>query len=860
MAVYAVGAALSTSLLAALTMLEAPIWARALAILFGVAVAVALERAKYQKEVLDNTSANSALQAQEDRELSRRIAHLDYLFSTEWPPPKVSEVNRATIGVKVPFQDAKQESKDDENYVTRDIESVAKSKVNSLDALLIVGDPASGATRTAYEIAAATSPNYLILAPAADSGLEQAFIELEAHLLLEGTQRAVLWLDEIHRYTTPDDSIALVIKRLKNHFAHLRVIATVPSGLLFRTWASSYNHTRSLLGEPLVIPRPPSNTELEEARRKIPNYDCSGGIAVAFTAHRTLLDRMAEGNTHCQFEADNSGCSVSRNVLAVTSTWSQTGTNQELSVSILESILKGLPADGTIGMKHLQSAIDWATLPILGGLSLLTRDGPADNFRENTIALNAVLTPSIYSEQNAANVLVWKEAIQQAISLDDSESLGRIGFCAQERGLLELSETVWSKVSDLGDPAAKWLSLSVEACRESYRDSDLITLLQHQLRLVEREHGAMSVEVANILEDLGASWRELNHGNLTLELYQRSLMIRESVYSRNDPNTALTLSRLAEMWSTAGAYGTAIKLVRRARQIADDDPRIDILVRAEIICTTASVHIDSGRYPQGLAFATEANNLLVEHNNIPIATDEFSRIAAEIKHVLGYAYYKNAKYEESFSIQNELVKQLRKIVGAHRLLARELNCTGMSLYEMGRIDQAEPFYAESLAVSEALPGVTRDGASYLNLGNCKLYRGDAEGAYPYLIKAKNYFERAANADLALVYTLSSLAMAETHQKKYKSAQNHHKRAIKIAEKLFGSEHIEVGHMLVPAADNDLQFERRQRAKTRYLRALRIYQRSSIPIDHPRFVRLREAIRDSFPELIITSDGETMSTK
>jgi hypothetical protein len=173
------GLAAATLLQAVLAILGAPAWVRYPAAVLGFAVAVSAEWEKWRVTRREQSAATAAAEgaaraAEEAWERAARGA------LRRWPPLPAAAEDPYFLGLARSRLAARfAEGEAPAPYVGRDADQEYKKRLRAHGCVLLIGEPASGVTRTAFEAMAALWPRLLVVAPdpgrpeAARNALEQ---------------------------------------------------------------------------------------------------------------------------------------------------------------------------------------------------------------------------------------------------------------------------------------------------------------------------------------------------------------------------------------------------------------------------------------------------------------------------------------------------------------------------------------------------------------------------------------------------------------------------------------------------------------------------------------------------------------
>jgi hypothetical protein len=253
-----------------------------------------------------------------------------------WPVPRIRDVDPYTqLGV-ARSQRAEGYPVDGKGvapYVERDIDPMARQRLQSQGSVLLVGTPASGVTRTAYQLALTVPTSPLVLVPQAPHGLTTALDDLDVLTRLAPGTRLLLWLDRVDTFTKGGLTAAM-LRRCRERSPGLRIVATI-SSIRFEVWATENPSVAQAFGDPVLLERLPSVKELGRAEAAYPGVDFSEGIAAAFTVTATLLKRLQGGDHSCPYEPAGDDCALARVVVEIVLQWAGTDIRRPLPMDRL---------------------------------------------------------------------------------------------------------------------------------------------------------------------------------------------------------------------------------------------------------------------------------------------------------------------------------------------------------------------------------------------------------------------------------------------------------------------------------------------------------------------------------------------
>lgn len=225
------------------------------------------------------------------------------------------------------------------------------------------------------------------------------------------------------------------------------------------------------------------------------------------------------------------------------------------------------------------------------------------------------------------------------------------------------------------------------------------------------------------------------------------------------------------------AFSEAIELHSQA----SDDP----LAVAAPLNNRASARAARGDYDGAiedckLAAALFEAGLGEEHPNVIIA---LSNLTANL--------HQAARYAEVLEVCDTLDARVRAVhSGPHEALAGSLNQRGLALKRLGRLDEAERAFVQSIEVREELGEQGPHAAlAWVNLGSFFLERGQVDDAEPWLVKGRETLERTLGAQHpATAQVLGNVARLRHAQARYEEAVALLDTSISALVATFGTQH------------------------------------------------------------------------
>lgn len=354
------------------------------------------------------------------------------------------------------------------SYVQRDVDGTIKARLSECIAnggmLLIVGDSATGKTRSAYEALVDVAPNHKVLMPP-DRHEARAYIAAG----LQSRQPCVVWLDDLERYIGPNGVTSQVVAFLSG--SNVTVVATMRSEH-FRSlaWPSrdrmqnegqhpslrdhAYDNASQFLQQqdPILIPRLWSDEEIDRAE-----ISTDTRIGDALKHHRTYgvaeylaagpqlfgLWKMANG-----VEGNPRGAAV----IAAAIDLARAGLVRGIPLYLLEKTHHWyLDASGgaLLRPESFDMAIQWCRQRRYGVTSLLLpKTANPDLYHAFDYLHDQVVrdTPSPVPDH------VWEAALHYAETSD--RDLFPVGYVAAQAGKVDIAGAAWRRLAERGNVPA----------------------------------------------------------------------------------------------------------------------------------------------------------------------------------------------------------------------------------------------------------------------------------------------------------------------------------------------------------------------------------------------------------------------
>jgi tetratricopeptide (TPR) repeat protein len=764
-----------------------------------------------------------------------------------WPAPEIADADPELLGITASRRISG--SADDSTltrYVPRDIDSKAAERLRSRGAVLLVGEPASGVTRTAYELALTDPTRRKVLAPRPTDGLRIAVTELEVLRRLAPPTRVLLWLDNIADHST-DGLNRSLLDQCREESLGLRVIATIRSPD-YQSWRARQPELATLFGDPVQIRRLPTPKEKNAAELLFPNIDFSQGIAAAFTGTGALLARRIGGNSTCPFEPPGGDCALSRALIDIAIGWYACGTPRPLTKDKATGLaVARVPTPDQDRDAHIKECLQWATQRVTQGTSLLSM---TEENETSTLTMNWEVAEVVIQEAAEPDDAVWIAALDDAEATDDSNAVGEIGYHAHIAGHVALADNAWNRVRRLDDPAAVWIRRAWYHSEKRDQPRSALAPGAKYLALVEQSPSPEPREVSMLLNALAAAFRGSGDARQARTLLERALAIQEREYGPDHRELAVTLTSLGEALTALGDSGEALQVLERALAIQEREYGPDHFEVAKTLTNLAIAWAGLGELGKALpcwerALAITEREYGPDHRQLAPILGGFG----EALRVLG---------DPGKALQ--LLERGRSILepehGPDRELGLILGNLGNAYRDRGERDKALQLYQRARTILEREYGADHRELAILlnNLGNIRRDRGEHEKALQLYEGALAIKEREYGPDhRELAHTLNNLGNIWHELGKPGKALPLSERALAIKEREYGSDHRELASTLGNLGSIWRDLGEPDKARQFYERGLSI-ARVAFPKSHPIRLRLMRGLRSVAPDLVILDDG------
>ncbi len=403
------------------------------------------------------------------------------------------------------------------------------------------------------------------------------------------------------------------------------------------------------------------------------------------------------------------------------------------------------------------------------------------------------------------------------------------------------SRCVGAAPGDLGAPAKleeirQWNK--VGRCADAERAARSI------LREAERVHGSGSADVAEILDELAVALRRGGKGAdpEALEVCERALRIKESIFGTKDPRYAASLYNLGLLHLGRRNHTQARSMLEQTLEIQKQALGSNHPDVAKSLTALSSVQNELGNYAEALALAEQS--VAIEETNLGVddpervnglnmlavarySTGDFSgsiplyEEAIELwqhsptpnqgaiatgYHNLGAVYEEIGDHQRAVEVLEKALRLREDLYGRkHPLVAITLTVLGAAVHGTGDRSRARECYRRAVQILEsAAPRDPFMGWARSKLGWVYLEDGNLSRAAEAFERALRELEESLGPDHPdLWISLRGLAMVASRRGKSEQARGYYERTVDLLRRTSGSNHPDLGRTLAEYASFQL---------------------------------------------------------
>jgi tetratricopeptide (TPR) repeat protein len=348
---------------------------------------------------------------------------------------------------------------------------------------------------------------------------------------------------------------------------------------------------------------------------------------------------------------------------------------------------------------------------------------------------------------------------------------------------LQLTEAISTDRSTEIEPALEFAPASYANMADTHRRVENLLQRFHQAQAAHLPDDELLTNyllpALESLVEVGAQ-QELRDLTLQFEGLLGRLKVNDSL------DVAISLSRLARLYSDQGRYSEAEPLFIRALTINEQQFGASHPNTATSLNNLAGLYYSIGRYSNAeplLIRALEINEKQLGANHPTTATSLNN--LAELYQLIGRYSDAEPLFLHALAIQEQ------QLGADHPDTAISLNNLAFLYESIGRYSDAEPLFIRALAISEQQLGANHPDTA-ISLNNLAfLYEsiGQHSDAEPLLVRALEINEKQLGANHPTTATsLNNLAFLYESIGRYSDAEPLYVRAISILEQQLGADH------------------------------------------------------------------------
>jgi serine/threonine-protein kinase len=290
-------------------------------------------------------------------------------------------------------------------------------------------------------------------------------------------------------------------------------------------------------------------------------------------------------------------------------------------------------------------------------------------------------------------------------------------------------------------------------------------------------------DIALSLSNLGYLFCEMGEYIAADSLLNRALVIDQMHLSSNDPEFAKVYGGLAWIFNLRGDYNKADSLYRKAIQIqtVNNNPEVGITYN-----NLALLMHEMNRYEDAEIYFKKSLEILREaygdvHPEVSTTLYNYGQLQRDMDHI-----------DEAIEIHRKVLKLDRQLYGEeHPYVAYSLNGLASMMDKIGNTEEAEKLYRQALDMRIKLLGNEHPDVGYSlnNLGRVLMKRKAYTEAEKLFFKALK-IHRNANGEIhpAVASTLKNIGTSYYYQKKYLLSKRYLEKALDMCLNLLGEKH------------------------------------------------------------------------
>ena len=381
---------------------------------------------------------------------------------------------------------------------------------------------------------------------------------------------------------------------------------------------------------------------------------------------------------------------------------------------------------------------------------------------------------------------------------------------------------------------------------------DLASAISHMVELITNLTIYLSDEDLNLpFIALGELYKGQGLYERAKICYQNFLAITQQRFNTDNPQVAVSMSKLASIYYIQANYTDAEILNQQALNIRRkllEDEHLDI---ADSLNNLALTYHKQGRYQDAEHLYEQSlqirSKLLGEEH--PDVTDSFNNIAL--------LYDEQGRYQEAEILFIKAL-EIRKIVlgKEHPRVVTSLNNLASCYHYQERYQEAEEFYLQALDLSKNVLGEEHHDVAITlnNLALIYINKKKFKLAEPKLIEALNIQKHIFGEEHPDIATgINNLAFFYEDIGNIEEAESLYKQALEMETRLLGEKHLDVAITYNNLAKLYYSQNQYTKAKPLYIKAIEIIE-PQLESDHYLVVKIKSNLEELQSAMKISSDN------
>lgn len=332
--------------------------------------------------------------------------------------------------------------------------------------------------------------------------------------------------------------------------------------------------------------------------------------------------------------------------------------------------------------------------------------------------------------------------------------------------------------------------LQIVIYTHTWKPEEALQLCQKMMGIAILDIGPYSPEIATLLNNAASNLKQLGKYELAVVLFRMVLQFREKVLGSNGLEVAYTLNNLGSTLESQGKLLEALPLYKRSLRIREAQVNPVHSAVATALLNLGGLQAALGNYAEALQLLERARRISSGEQHPKLAT---------ILNGLGHLKLTHGRYEEAQTDLEEALPMLKEMLGPDHpdVAACLINMANLHR-KLGNVEAALSMYKEALLIFEGQPGSSNNphlAATLCGLGGVltsKCKYPEALREYQRALQVFNGGEDNILEATIMTNMATSLMMTEGG---FEGALEMLRRALPIKERMLGSNHPEVAHIL-----------------------------------------------------------------